>query len=160
MKYTHVIWDFNGTILDDVQTGIESVNTLLKERGLPIIENVKEYHKVFGFPIIDYYRRLGFDFEKEPYSVIAPLWVALYLENVKRAPIFPDVKEMLEKFKKMGLSQIILSATEHQMLTAQLDDLKIRHFFDEILGLDNIHAESKVELGRSWLRQIRVQFLL
>ena len=37
MKYTDIIWDFNGTILDDVEAGIISVNKLLSSRGLPTI---------------------------------------------------------------------------------------------------------------------------
>ena len=62
MKYSHIIWDFNGTILNDVNTGIMSVNALLRDRGLKTLDSVDDYHKVFGFPIIDYYKRLGFDF--------------------------------------------------------------------------------------------------
>ena len=31
MNYTHIFWDFNGTILDDVQTGIDCVNELLEK---------------------------------------------------------------------------------------------------------------------------------
>lgn len=151
MKYTHIIWDFNGTILDDMGACIKSVNTLLSDRGLPIIESTDAYRGVFGFPIIDYYRRLGFDFDKEPYSVIAPIWVEQYLINVKDSPLFPDVKETFEAFKDMGLSQLVLSATELSMLRGQLSDLGIIDFFDDILGLDNIHAESKVALGKAWL---------
>ena len=150
MKYTHVIWDFNGTILDDVECGVESVNTLLSQRGLKELEGVDAYRKVFGFPVIDYYKRLGFDFDKEPYSVIALLWVDLYLENVKKAGLFNDVKETIDAFRNMGISQTVLSATELNMLMGQLEYLKIADCFDEILGLDNIHAESKVALGKAW----------
>ena len=35
MKYTAVIWDFNGTIADDIDLGIGAVNKMLAERGLP-----------------------------------------------------------------------------------------------------------------------------
>ncbi len=150
MKYTHVLWDFNGTILDDVETGIKSVNTLLSKRGLPIIESAEKYREVFGFPIIDYYRRLGFDFDREPYEVIALVWVEQYLINVKNAPIFSDVAETVEYFSSLGAKQIILSATELDMLKMQLSELGISDLFDGVLGLDNIHAESKVEIAQGW----------
>ena len=52
MTYTHVIWDFNGTILDDVQIGIDSVNVLLRKRGLPTVASVDADREVFEFPII------------------------------------------------------------------------------------------------------------
>ena len=157
MKYSHIIWDFNGTILDDVNTGIMSVNALLRDRGLKTLDSVDEYHKVFGFPIIDYYKRLGFDFEKEPYDKIAHEWVALYLENVKRANLYDGVREVIEEIHSRGIPQIILSATEKTMLESQLSSLGIRKYFDEVLGLDNIYAHSKIEIGREWMNAVSPQ---
>ena len=150
MKYTHILWDFNGTILDDLDAGINSVNQLLSERGLPTVDSHERYYEVFGFPIVDYYRRLGFDFDKEPYEVIAPLWVELYLENVKESPIFDDILPTVELFGKMGLSQTVLSATELEMLKKQLKLVDCLELFDEILGIDNIYAASKVSLAEGW----------
>ena len=155
MRYTHIFWDFNGTILDDVQTGIDSVNVLLEKRGLKAIPDKDYYKDVFGFPIIDYYRRLGFDFEKESYHAVAVEWVELYMENVKRAVMNPGVKETLEKIKKLGIPQYILSATELNMLKTQLDMLEIADYFEEVTGLDNIHAGSKAELGRMLAGRIK-----
>ena len=63
MKYTHIIWDFNGTILNDVQACIESVNVLLKARGLAELASVEDYRAIQEFPVINYYVKLGFDFE-------------------------------------------------------------------------------------------------
>ena len=31
MKYTHILWDWNGTLLDDVMISIDCVNVLLKK---------------------------------------------------------------------------------------------------------------------------------
>lgn len=78
MKYDLVIWDFNGTIIDDVALGISSVNTMLAKRSLPVLESADEYRAKLRFPIIDYYRSLGFDFGAEPYDVLAREWVELY----------------------------------------------------------------------------------
>ena len=150
MKYTHILWDFNGTILDDVDAGIKSVNKLLSDRGLPLVDSRERYHQVFGFPIIDYYRRLGFDFDKEPYEVIAPIWVEQYLENVKESKIFDDLRKTVAFFSKMGLKQIVLSATELEMLKKQLSLADCLDLFDDVLGLDNIHAASKVSLAQKW----------
>ena len=150
MKYTDIIWDFNGTIIDDVETGINSVNTMLAERGLDTIPDKDTYRKIFHFPIEDYYRDLGFDFEREPYEVLAPIWVALYLENAKTAPLQPYVREAIELFRAKGLSQHVLSASELSMLKEQLDDFGLLDKFESVSGLDNIHARSKSELARAW----------
>ncbi len=149
-NYDCIIWDFNGTLLDDVEAGISSVNKLLSDRGLATIESAEHYRRIFRFPIIEYYRSLGFDFDAEPYEVLAPQWVSLYLENVKRAELFPDVRETLEQLRESGVRQVVLSATEINMLEGQLRDLGIREYFEEVMGLDNIHAGSKLALARQW----------
>ena len=155
MIYTHIFWDFNGTILDDVRTGIDCVNELLAKRGLPIIPDKEYYREVFGFPIVDYYRRLGFDFDKESYHSVAVEWVDLYMEKVVSARMNDGVYELLKKIKKLGIPQYILSATEQNMLKTQLDMLGIADFFEEVTGLDNIHAGSKTELGKRFAEKIR-----
>lgn len=151
MKYTHIIWDFNGTVLDDVEIGIESVNLMLSARGLKTLDSVEEYRNAFGFPIIDYYESLGFDFEKEDYyTVLAPEWVNNYLERVPRTRAFDGVRETLEEAERLGVSQVLLSASEVNQLTSQLRGLGLDGFFSEIVGLDNIHAGSKKDNALLW----------
>ena len=147
-KYEYVIWDFNGTILDDVEASMSSVNNLLVERGLDPMPDFDFYREVFDFPIKNYYAALGFDFVNEPYEVVAPLWVELYNEAVKTSTLKSGVLEMMKSLKSRGVKQYILSATELEMLRGQLRDLGITEYFEEVLGLDNIHAESKVALGK------------
>ena len=146
----YCIWDFNGTILDDVQVGIASVNHLLSKRGLPLIESEEAYRRVFRFPIRSYYEGLGFDFSKEPYEVIAPLWVEQYMKRIGKAGLCHGVLEALKGFRELGVKQVVLSATERGMLLGQLRSLGIEEYFEEVLGLDNIHAASKLSLARDW----------
>lgn len=151
-RYTHLLWDFNGTLLDDVDACVKSANLLLAAHGLPKLSSVEEYRQRFGFPIIDYYRRLGFDFDRLPYADLAVEWVAYYLEQSAASSLYPDVKETLEALRSRGISQLILSATERGMLYKQVESLGILPYFDGLLGLDNIHAYSKEEIGLEWRR--------
>lgn len=152
-KYTHIIWDFNGTLFDDVDAGIASVNKMLSDRGLSTIADKEEYRKIFKFPIIDYYRGLGFDFNSEPYEVLAPVWVELYNMNSKKSKLQDGAVYALELFKEKGIPQLLLSATERNMLKRQTRELGIDEYFDDIYGLDNIHAYSKKELAFKWRRE-------
>ena len=150
-NYTDILWDFNGTVIDDVDADIKSVNALLERRGLKTLDSHEEYYKVFGFPIIDYYKRLGFDLEKEDYeTVIAPEWVNEYKENRKNIKVRDGVVELLEFFKSRRLRQTIISASESSILDRQLRELGIRHYFYKIYGLDNIYAAGKKSLGVLW----------
>ncbi len=150
LHYDYLIWDFNGTILDDVDACILSANQLLKNHGLSCIESREAYHKLFGFPIIDYYRRLGFDFDTLPYDELAVEWVAYYLENSKSSTLCPNVRKTIAAVHEMGVKQWILSATEREMLCGQVKKLGIYDYFDGILGLDNINAYSKEEVAVRW----------
>lgn len=155
MKYSHILWDFNGTILDDVDTGIKSANTLLSRRGLNLLPDADCYRNVFCFPIIEYYRKLGFDFSRESFDDLAVEWVGEYLKNVKTAGLYPGVLETLKEIKRLGIYQAVLSATERSMLDAQLSDLGISELFNEVVGTDNIKACGKTDAGIEWARRTR-----
>ena len=150
-KYTHLMWDFNGTIFDDAQAGIDAVNKMLAERSLPIIESRERYKEIFDFPIEEYYRGLGFDFDREPYEILAPIWVDLYKKNAENASLCPGVKETMERVKEMGVEQSVLSACEHGMLKRYLCKLGVSTYLCEVMGLDNIHARSKLALAYEWI---------
>ena len=150
MKYTYCIWDFNGTILDDVALGIYAINELFKAHGMEKRIEREEYCAKFDFPIIDYYRRVGFDFEKTPYEELAVEWVNIYFSNFDKACLFGDVNSALQFFKANGVRQSVLSASERKSLISQIEDFGIKDYFEEIMGIDNIYAASKLMLARAW----------
>ena len=97
-KYTHIIWDFNGTIYNDVDACIKSANRLLGAHDLPLVRSLEQYRSLFGFPIQEYYVRMGFDFEKTPYSELAVEWVAYYNEESVSAGLADGAREAGLKF--------------------------------------------------------------
>jgi len=152
-RYDRVIWDFNGTILDDLMTGIESADELLLRYGLPPMKTVERYYEVFGFPIRDYYQRIGFDFSKTDYSILAHEWVEIYLRRVKDAPVREGLLSVVEALTHLGIPQTVLSMTESAMLDEQLGYLGLQDTFDEVWGLNDIYASSKLELAAEWRRR-------
>ena len=152
-KYTHLMWDFNGTIFDDAQAGIDAVNKMLAERSLPIIESRERYKEIFDFPIEEYYRGLGFDFDREPYEYLAPIWVDLYNKNAENATLCPGVRETMERVREIGVEQSVLSACELGMLNRYLCKLGVNGYLCEVMGLDNIHARSKLALAYEWIEK-------
>ena len=97
-KYTHLLWDFNGTVFDDIEACRLSVNSMLAARGLPTL-TVEDYREVFDFPVKDYYARVGFDFDREPFEVLAPIWVAEYNRQSRASTVFPGVTEVMEQVR-------------------------------------------------------------
>ncbi len=150
--FDHVVWDFNGTLLDDVAIGIRAVNILLARRGIPTIPNKERYREVFGFPIEEYYGRIGFDFSRERYEDVAHEWVKEYRKIEHEAPLREGVLPLMEFFRRCGIPQSVLSATKTEQLLSQLSALGILSYFDSVSGNDNIYAASKVEMVKSWAK--------
>ena len=148
-KYTYILWDFNGTIYDDIGACLRSVNEMLASRGLPTL-TWESYREVFDFPVKDYYARIGFDFSREPFEVLAPLWVELYNRESRTSKVFPGVREVMAYVRGLGIRQEILSATEEVMLGRQLRELDMDRVVDGYCGIDTIHAGGQVELALAW----------
>lgn len=152
-KYKHIIWDWNGTLLDDLQLNFNVVNTLLQRRNLPALESVDYYHSIFSFPIIDFYTVMGFDFNKESFHDVAKEYTFMIDDSFPELEIFPDAEGALWHFKQMGINQLIVSQLEHITLQKQVRAHEIDHFFTEILGTRDIYAKSKVDIGVDWLKR-------
>jgi phosphoglycolate phosphatase len=130
------------------------MNTMLKKRGLPMLESIDAYHSVFGFPIKEYYRRVGFDFETEAFETLAAEYIELYHSNDNSVELYSGTKKVLTEFQYRGIHQIILSASEHKNLMSQIKPFGIEHCFDEILGISDIFGVSKINVGKEYIRRV------
>lgn len=156
MKPTHIIWDFNGTILNDLPLSLKSINTVLKRRNLPILQSEDHYRSKFHFPIISYYEDLGMDFSKEPYKIPADEWIALYNDGIDSIPLTEGVYEVISHIHSLGIPQMVLSASEINILRSQLEQYDLLNFFDPILGTDNAYGGGKVEMAKKWIAENKV----
>jgi len=151
-KYSHIIWDWNGTLFDDVAWCIQAKNIMLAKRGMKTMGGVSDYHNLFCFPVKQYYKNLGFDFDTEPFEDLAVEYHKLYLAGKSgNCMLFPGVESVLEVIHKSGITQIILSASEMGNLLSQMSEFDISGYFDEILGLSNIYAKSKIDIGLDYM---------
>ena len=57
----HVFFDFNGTIIDDLKLCYDLLNEFLEEQGKEKV-TLERYKDIFRFPIKEYYRLAGIDF--------------------------------------------------------------------------------------------------
>ncbi len=66
-KYNHIIWDWNGTLMNDTWLCVEVLNSILQSRQMPSVSR-ESYRAQFDFPVIEYYERLGFDLVTEAFE--------------------------------------------------------------------------------------------
>jgi phosphoglycolate phosphatase len=146
-KNRTILWDFNGTLLDDTQVCIDAINILLKERNKEGI-SPERYREIFTFPVKDYYSMAGFTFDDEPFEKPAIEFIRHYERLVTGSSLFGDVKETLEDLRRNNFRQMILSAMQQDFLNLLVDRHSIRHYFERVAGIGNHYADGKLELAR------------
>lgn len=151
----HVIWDWNGTLLDDTDLCIDVMNGLLAERNLPLLTRAR-YHEVFDFPVIDYYRRLGFNFDRDPFPIVGAEFIRRYETRRDESPLHDHARATLAAIRGLGLRQSVLSAYRHDTLLELLAHHELTALFDGVLGSDNVYAFGKTEQGRRWIQHLGI----
>ena len=149
MMIRQILWDWNGTLLDDLEYGMSVRNRIFPSFDLPTINSVEAYHEQFTFPIRLYYERAGVT--DENFVEVAHAWMSEYVRGFPSVPLHEDAKAVLERFENAGLRQVVLSATKRDMLREQIAQFDIQHYFHEVLGLGDIYAGSKEDIGRQYL---------
>lgn len=91
------------------------MNELLQERQLPALSETR-YKDIFGFPVKDYYTRLGFDFDTEVWEEVSASFMQSYHNKEESIQLFPSSIKALEHFHRQGKKQYILSAMKTQSI--------------------------------------------
>ena len=151
----HIIWDWNGTLLDDAQVCVDAINVLLGRRRMPAISR-EQYLDVFDFPIRDYYLKVGFDLEREDWTRLTVEYHTVYAELSGVARLRPHARQILEGLRKRGGILSILSACELAMLKRMMGERGILDSFTHIYGLTDFQAHSKLDLGHALLGETRL----
>lgn len=154
MKIKHIIWDWNGTLLNDNWLSIKAINILLEKYDLPEIDEEK-YLKIFTFPVIEYYKKLGFDFDRTPFSIIGTEFIKEYTDRMYEAKLQDGARESLNYFHEINISQSLLSAAKQQMLNDLMKYHDLEKYFLKVAGLTDHYANSKVNAGKSWIKELK-----
>ncbi|MFZ2955955.1 MAG: HAD family hydrolase [Candidatus Ozemobacteraceae bacterium] len=146
-KWDQFLWDWNGTLLNDLDVCVEIINECLAKRSLPILTR-ERYLEIFEFPVMNYYRALGFDFDKESFESAGQEFIDAYGKRMFECSLQPEAIKILEKIRSLERPQFILSALHHGSLTRIIEHFRIGSFFTDVRGLDDFFAHSKVDLGK------------
>jgi len=151
----HIIWDWNGTLLDDSHACVAALNRMLRRRDMKEIDQ-QQYRDIFDFPVRSYYRRLGFDFGKEDWDENAREFHTYYFEAADGSALRPDVVDVLTHLREQGLPMSILSAAETSMLESMLSEYGVLEFFSRIYGLEDPYAHTKIERGHALMDDLQL----
>ncbi len=147
----HIIWDWNGTLLNDVDHAVETMNHLLKDHALPSLDRGR-YQQIFEFPVRRYYEALGFDFEKESFENLCHRFVDRFMAGFHSLPLISGIEMVLRKLHKAGLKQSVLSATDQPNLESMVAHFNLQDVFMYVFGINDKMASSKIDRGHELLR--------
>ena len=151
MKKT-IIFDFNGTLIDDCDLCLKILNYLCKEYNLPPV-SMEKYKSIFTFPVYLYYKECGFNTDIEHFKIVGNKFHAYYNDlSYKEVKLFKNVIKVLETLKK-DHTIVCLSASMQQTLEKQLKFYGIYDYFDYIVGLSDTYANSKEEVAIKFMKE-------
>lgn len=149
-----LIWDWNGTLLDDVEYSVQTINQILKKHNLNTI-SVQKYREKFCFPVKNYYKKIGFNFNITPFEEVGMEFINLYNKNLSQCKLQNQAITTFKKLKESKISQIIISARFNDALQKDIDYYDIKQYFDLVLGINNNYASSKEYLFEKFIKSTK-----
>lgn len=152
-NFDFVLWDWNGTLLNDLEMNLEIVDILLSNHGIKTKVSREFYLENFGFPISDFYEKLGFDLSKHNFMALADEYDEEYMKRLPKTELFMNAKSTLSILSGEKVHMAVISATEHERLVSQIGDYGIEKYFDAVLGTENHLGKGKVAVAEEWLKK-------
>ena len=152
-KFEHIIWDWNGTLLNDTALCLNIINGLLKTKNLKTL-SLEDYRLIFDFPVKNYYEKVGFNFIDYSFEEVGKQWMDEYEIRKGETVLFEGTKDVLDYISSLGIGQSILSAYSLETLIEIINDHGLSKYFKHITGLDHIYATSKLDIGKELIKKI------
>ncbi len=146
-SFNHVIFDWNGTLIDDIELAVKGVNKVRETQALAAIDRAI-YREHFGFPIRGFYEKLGVDLERLSFARLGEIYLSLFNEGLKSCVLHTGTLEVLDWVKRSGMTVSILSASQRDTLRANLAHAGLAGRVDHVFGLEGSEAEGKLDLAR------------
>ena len=154
MRYSHIFWDFNGTIIDDVGNALQCVNDMLERKGRQPI-TLDDYYTYVETPIIGFYRHILPPDELD-FQDISRQYHSDYARHINETGLAEGAYELLHKLKAMGVHQYIITANILSEAEELIEKFGISACFDKILGAENTLAESKIDRAKAFFKELNI----
>ncbi len=158
---THLIWDWNGTLLNDADAVLEATNDALAQLHLgttgaafgseeaqiaPVFGplTVTEYRAAFTRPLQRFYANIfGREIAEGEFVQLEQLFHAAYLKRCARSVLNQGARDVLGSWRQAGCTQSLLSLWGHDELLTLLAQLELTDFFIRIDGRRGLNIDCK-----------------
>ncbi|MGW0362368.1 HAD family hydrolase [Streptomyces sp. NPDC002990] len=148
---THIVWDWNGTLLHDIDAVIAATNASFAELGFAPI-TLETYRDLYVVPVPKFYERLmGRMPTDEEWLLMDATFHRHYWLSAADAALAAGALELLQDWERDGLTQSLLSLAPHEKLVPLVRAHGIhRHF----LRVDGRHGPSHTSKAEHLVRHL------
>ncbi|MEM9481843.1 MAG: HAD family hydrolase [Verrucomicrobiota bacterium] len=131
MAFRNLIFDWSGTLVDDVAPVLKSTNAIFAHFGKPSMDRA-EFLSKFRLPFTEFYKE---HLPGPSMDEIEPLYVANFGEPTEGVFELPHARNFLTYCRDENVRCFLLSSTKRAHFDAQAKSLELDDFFEAI------HAE-------------------
>lgn len=157
MRYKSVIWDWNGTLLNDAVVSHEILIEMAQERGIPLF-SFEQYQHTHTSSLDELFSGLGFDIKTEPVkTVLSPRFWGAYSSQINKYGLHDDSVNTLQAIRSKNILQAVLSAHPHESLITDIESFRISHLFDHIQGCEAERGIGKKNYAQSVMDKLNLK---
>lgn len=152
-----MVWDWNGTLLDDNDAVVAAVNTVCTAFGRSPVD-LAEWRSIYRRPLLECYRvLLRRDLSADDWSTIDRTYHDAYRRLLHTTRLSPGIPDELIRWRRSGGRQSLLSLWFHQELVPLVTERGLDHLFERVDGLRvDINGRGKTEHLTQHLTALRL----
>ena len=144
---THVVWDWNGTLFDDVEAVVDATSEIFAPYGLGPF-GVEDFRAFYTRPIwVAYERLLGRALEDGEWERLDEAWHDSYHRLMARCGLATDARPTIDLLTAAGHTQSLLSMWQHELLIPAVERLGLAAAFQYVEGLRLPHQAGGHKAG-------------
>ncbi|OUU37095.1 MAG: hypothetical protein CBC16_09590 [Verrucomicrobia bacterium TMED56] len=156
MNIKHILWDWNGTLINDTSLCVKILNNFLTIRSKSSI-SVNFYRNNFYFPVSGFYKSIGLPHEGKEFNLLSKMFISNYKDLWKQCSLQPHAEKVLRKINDLNLKQSILSAGHQNDVASFVSELGLNKYFYSVNGTNNIQAQGKVGTALKLTSKLNLQ---
>ncbi|GAA1960924.1 HAD family hydrolase [Catenulispora subtropica] len=153
-KPLHLVWDWNGTVLNDFEIILRSTNASFGDHGLPAI-TAEQYRTQIKMPIRAFYTDiLGHAPTDEEWEAMDATFHKYYVAYEREARLSTGLPDLFREWAGRGHSQSLLSMYHDDKLVPVVEHHGIAHHFSLVQGTKPPRPARKAEHLADHLRRL------
>lgn len=154
---SHLVWDWNGTLLDDLPIVVEAVNRSIGVFGLNPI-GADDYRDHYTRPVRHFYDRLfGRKVSDEEWLRLNTSFHETYFHLASDVDLAPGARDAIAQLHEAGWTQSLLSMSPQDWLDKIVDRLKLTEWFEIVDGISGPTGGLKAVHLEEHLERLRIE---